>query len=102
MDTAKGNSSGTGACGEHIHLIWNGHEQHILKNTSYGKEVLKEQCSDTETTEPKPPKKNINLLLGASDSDDENERALVCSALDSYQAEPVISMDTSSGTVVEA
>ncbi|XP_077672048.1 uncharacterized protein LOC144264289 [Eretmochelys imbricata] len=36
-------------------------------------EVLKEQHSDVETTEPKPPKKKINLLLVAFDSDDENE-----------------------------
>ncbi|XP_050803930.1 small integral membrane protein 20 isoform X1 [Gopherus flavomarginatus] len=32
-------------------------------------EVLKEQHSDAKTTEPKPPKKEINLLLVASDSD---------------------------------
>ncbi|EMP42494.1 hypothetical protein UY3_00235 [Chelonia mydas] len=35
--------------------------------------VLKEQHSDVETIEPEPPKKKINLLLVASDSDDENE-----------------------------
>ncbi|XP_053888420.1 uncharacterized protein LOC128839433 isoform X2 [Malaclemys terrapin pileata] len=56
-------------------------------------DVLKEQHSDAETIEHEPPKKKINLLLVASDSDDENEHALVHSALDSYQAEPVISMD---------
>uniref|UniRef100_A0A8C3S380 Uncharacterized protein n=1 Tax=Chelydra serpentina TaxID=8475 RepID=A0A8C3S380_CHESE len=56
-------------------------------------EVLKEQQSKVETTEPKPPKKKINLLLLASDSDDENEHASVCSALDRYRAEPIISMD---------
>ncbi|EMP25168.1 Ribonuclease T2 [Chelonia mydas] len=55
-------------------------------------EVLKEQHSDAETTEPEPPKKKINLLLVASDSDNENEN--VCSALDCYLAEPVICMDT--------
>ncbi|XP_053888523.1 single-stranded DNA-binding protein 2 isoform X2 [Malaclemys terrapin pileata] len=33
-------------------------------------EVLKEQHSDAETTEPEPPKKKINLLLVASDSDE--------------------------------
>ncbi|XP_043360501.1 protein SGT1 homolog isoform X1 [Dermochelys coriacea] len=55
--------------------------------------LLKEQHSDAETTEPKPPKKKINLLLMASDSDDESEHALVRSALDHYRAEPVISMD---------
>ncbi|XP_065406227.1 single-stranded DNA-binding protein 2 isoform X2 [Chrysemys picta bellii] len=33
-------------------------------------EVLKEQHSDTETTEPEPLKKKINLLLVASDSDE--------------------------------
>nr|XP_048700063.1 acetyl-CoA acetyltransferase, cytosolic isoform X3 [Caretta caretta] len=56
-------------------------------------EVLEEQHSDAETTEPKPPKKKINLLLVASDSDDENERASVCTALDHYQAESIISME---------
>ncbi|KAM7145428.1 zinc finger protein 354B-like isoform 7-T8 [Macrochelys suwanniensis] len=56
-------------------------------------EVIKEQHSDWEMTEPKPPKKKINLLLVASDSDNENERASVCTALDPYQAETVISMD---------
>ncbi|EMP39782.1 hypothetical protein UY3_02973 [Chelonia mydas] len=57
-------------------------------------EILKEQDSDAETTEPEPPKKKINLLLVASDSDDENKHALVCSALDRYPTEPIISMDT--------
>ncbi|XP_074981623.1 tubulin polymerization-promoting protein isoform X2 [Caretta caretta] len=56
-------------------------------------QVLKEQHSDVETTEPEPPKKKINLLLVASDSDDENEHASVCTALDHYQAEPVIGID---------
>ncbi|XP_048711127.1 nucleosome assembly protein 1-like 4 isoform X1 [Caretta caretta] len=53
-------------------------------------EVL-EQHSNVETTEPEPPK--INLLLVASDSDDESEHVLVCTALDCYRAESVISMD---------
>ncbi|EMP32483.1 hypothetical protein UY3_10382 [Chelonia mydas] len=67
------------------------------------RKVLKEQLKRAvaETTEPEPPKKKINLLLVASDSDDENEHALVCSALDCYRAEPVISMDMSYGIVVE-
>ncbi|EMP32584.1 hypothetical protein UY3_10283 [Chelonia mydas] len=56
-------------------------------------EVLKEQHSDAETTEPKPPKKKINLLLVASDSDDENEHVSVCTTLDRYQAESIISME---------
>ncbi|EMP37480.1 hypothetical protein UY3_05292 [Chelonia mydas] len=64
-------------------------------------EVLKEQCSSAETTEPKQPKKKINLLLVVSDSDDENENASVCTALDYYRAEPIMSMDTSSGMVVD-
>ncbi|EMP32800.1 hypothetical protein UY3_10072 [Chelonia mydas] len=55
-----------------------------------------------ETTEPEPPKKKINFLLVTSDSDDENEHVAVCTALDGYRAEPIISTDTSSGTVVEA
>ncbi|KAH1166605.1 hypothetical protein KIL84_015777 [Mauremys mutica] len=38
-------------------------------------EDLKEQHSDAETSEPKPPKKKTNLLLVASDSADENEHA---------------------------
>ncbi|XP_074988858.1 serine/threonine-protein phosphatase CPPED1 isoform X2 [Caretta caretta] len=54
-------------------------------------EVLKEQHFAAETTEPEPPKKKINLLLVASDSNDENEHASVRSALDHYRAEPVIS-----------
>ncbi|XP_038253661.1 E3 SUMO-protein ligase ZBED1-like [Dermochelys coriacea] len=54
-------------------------------------EVLKEQHSNVETTEPEPPKKKINLQLVA---DDENEHASVCTALDRYRAEPVISMET--------
>ncbi|KAH1179655.1 hypothetical protein KIL84_005705 [Mauremys mutica] len=56
-------------------------------------EVLKEQHLDAETTEPEPPEKKINVLLVASDSDNENEHASVCSALDCYRAEPIISMD---------
>ncbi|EMP34057.1 Centlein [Chelonia mydas] len=66
-------------------------------------EVLKEQHSDAGTTEPKPPKKKIYLLLVASDSDDENEHASVRTALDRYRAEPFISMDTCMfpGMVVE-
>ncbi|XP_074819985.1 arf-GAP domain and FG repeat-containing protein 1 isoform X9 [Natator depressus] len=56
-------------------------------------DVLKEQYSDAETTEPERPKKKINLLRVTSDSDDENEHASVCSALDSYRSEPIISMD---------
>nr|XP_048715200.1 coiled-coil domain-containing protein 66 isoform X4 [Caretta caretta] len=56
-------------------------------------ELLKEQHSDAETTEPKPPTQKINLLLVASDSDGENEYASVHSALNCYRAEPVISMD---------
>ncbi|EMP37461.1 Tubulin-specific chaperone C [Chelonia mydas] len=57
-------------------------------------EVLKEQHSSAETKEPEPPKKKINLLLVASDSDDKNEHASVLTALDCYRAEPVISVDT--------
>ncbi|EMP31919.1 RNA polymerase II-associated protein 3 [Chelonia mydas] len=60
---------------------------------SMASEVLKERRSDAETTEPEPSKKKINLLLVASDSDDENEHAF-CSALVRYQAEAIISMDT--------
>ncbi|EMP35035.1 hypothetical protein UY3_07793 [Chelonia mydas] len=56
-------------------------------------EVLTEQHSDAEMTESKPPKKKINHLLVASDSDDENEHELVRTALDHYRAEPVISMN---------
>nr|XP_048704291.1 uncharacterized protein LOC125635926 [Caretta caretta] len=56
-------------------------------------EVLKEQHSNSETTEPKPPKKKINLLLVASDSNDESEHASVCTALDHYRAEPLLSMN---------
>ncbi|EMP27880.1 hypothetical protein UY3_15008 [Chelonia mydas] len=63
-------------------------------------EVLKEKYSDAETTEPEPPKEKINLLLVASDSDDENEHAMGCIALDRYQAELVINMFP--GMVVEA
>ncbi|CAM4521580.1 unnamed protein product [Lepidochelys olivacea] len=55
-------------------------------------EVLKDQHFNAETTELEPPKKKINLLLVASDSDDENEHVSVCSAMDSYRAE-LISMD---------
>ncbi|CAM5143222.1 unnamed protein product [Eretmochelys imbricata] len=55
-------------------------------------EVLKDQHFNAETTELKPPKKKINLLLVASDSDDENEHVSVRSAMDSYRAE-LISMD---------
>ncbi|EMP38596.1 hypothetical protein UY3_04201 [Chelonia mydas] len=47
-------------------------------------EVLKEQHSNAETTEPEQPKKKINLLLVAPDSDDENECAAVRTALDHY------------------
>uniref|UniRef100_A0A8C0GIS5 HORMA domain-containing protein 1 n=1 Tax=Chelonoidis abingdonii TaxID=106734 RepID=A0A8C0GIS5_CHEAB len=39
---------------------------------------LKEQHSEVETTEPEPPKKEINLLLMASDSDNKNEHAVFC------------------------
>ncbi|EMP23945.1 hypothetical protein UY3_19012 [Chelonia mydas] len=53
-------------------------------------EVLKEQHSDAENTEPERSKEKINLLLMASDSDDENEHVSVCSALDRYQVESVI------------
>ncbi|EMP34431.1 hypothetical protein UY3_08407 [Chelonia mydas] len=56
-------------------------------------EVSKEQHFNAETTKPEPSKKKINLLLVASDSDDENEHASVRSALDHYRAEPVISVD---------
>ncbi|EMP38358.1 Nucleoporin Nup43 [Chelonia mydas] len=63
-----------------------------LLNAHEAEKVLKEQHSDAETTEPEPPKKK-NLLPVASDSDDENECALVHTALDSYQAQSVISMD---------
>ncbi|EMP34416.1 hypothetical protein UY3_08448 [Chelonia mydas] len=49
--------------------------------------------TDTETSEPKPPKKKINLLLVVSDSDDKNEHALVHTALDCYRAESVMSTD---------
>ncbi|XP_043377993.1 arf-GAP domain and FG repeat-containing protein 1 isoform X7 [Chelonia mydas] len=56
-------------------------------------DVLKEQYSDAETTDPERPKKKINLLRVTSDSEDENEHASVSSALDSYQSEPIISMD---------
>uniref|UniRef100_A0A8C3ISR3 TBC1 domain family member 12 n=1 Tax=Chrysemys picta bellii TaxID=8478 RepID=A0A8C3ISR3_CHRPI len=55
--------------------------------------VLKEQHLIAEITEPEPPKKKINLLVVASDSDDENEYASVSCALDCYRAEPVIGMD---------
>ncbi|CAM4621099.1 unnamed protein product [Caretta caretta] len=55
-------------------------------------EVLKDQHFNAETTELEPPKKKINLLLVASDSDDENEHVSVRSAMDSYRAE-LISMD---------
>ncbi|CAM5086851.1 unnamed protein product [Natator depressus] len=55
-------------------------------------EVLKDQHFNAETTELEPPEKKINLLLVASDSDDENEHVLVHSAMDSYRAE-LISMD---------
>ncbi|EMP25186.1 Olfactory receptor 51G2 [Chelonia mydas] len=41
---------------------------------------------------PSHQNKEINLLLVASDSDDEH--ASVCSSLDLYRAEPVISMDS--------
>ncbi|KAH1185931.1 hypothetical protein KIL84_018680, partial [Mauremys mutica] len=47
-------------------------------------EVLKEQHSNAETTEPKPPKNKINFLLVAFDSDEENEHALVCIVLNRY------------------
>ncbi|XP_073215986.1 arf-GAP domain and FG repeat-containing protein 1 isoform X10 [Lepidochelys kempii] len=47
-------------------------------------DVLKEQYSNAETTEPERPKKKINLLRVTSDSDDENEHASICSALDSF------------------
>ncbi|XP_048721097.1 arf-GAP domain and FG repeat-containing protein 1 isoform X5 [Caretta caretta] len=47
-------------------------------------DVLKEQYSNAETTEPERPKKKVNLLRVTSDSDDENEHASVCSALDSF------------------
>nr|XP_048699257.1 uncharacterized protein LOC125633676 [Caretta caretta] len=47
-------------------------------------EVLEEQHSDAETTDPETPKKKINLLLVGSDSDNENEHLLVCTALDCY------------------
>ncbi|CAM4421562.1 unnamed protein product [Caretta caretta] len=57
-------------------------------------EVLKEQHSDEETTEPEPPKNKINLLLVSSDTDNENEHVLlVRSTLDHYRAEPIISLD---------
>ncbi|EMP26075.1 hypothetical protein UY3_16845 [Chelonia mydas] len=56
-------------------------------------EALKEQRFNAETTEPESPEKKINLLLVASDSDDENEHMSVCSALDRYRAEPIISRD---------
>ncbi|KAM7145911.1 casein kinase I isoform 1-T1 [Macrochelys suwanniensis] len=56
-------------------------------------EVFKKQHSYLETTEPEPPKKKINLLLVASDSDVENEHASVCPPLDCYRAEPIISME---------
>ncbi|XP_065415584.1 Krueppel-like factor 13 isoform X1 [Chrysemys picta bellii] len=57
-------------------------------------EVLKEQNSDVETTEPEPPKKKINPLQVASDSNDENEHVSICTALDRYRAETLISMET--------
>ncbi|EMP24430.1 General transcription factor IIH subunit 1 [Chelonia mydas] len=60
---------------------------------TYPAEVLEEQHFDAETTEPERPKKKINLLLVASDADDENEHVLVRTALDGYRTEPVISMD---------
>ncbi|EMP37962.1 hypothetical protein UY3_04855 [Chelonia mydas] len=56
-------------------------------------EILKQQQSDAETTESELLKRKINLRLVASDSDDENEHVLVFTALDRYQAEPIISMD---------
>ncbi|XP_014455781.1 E3 SUMO-protein ligase ZBED1 [Alligator mississippiensis] len=56
-------------------------------------EVLKEQHSDAEPTEPEPPQKKISLLLVASDSDDENEGVPVRTALDRYKAEPIIPME---------
>ncbi|EMP41286.1 hypothetical protein UY3_01522 [Chelonia mydas] len=58
-------------------------------------EDLKEQQSDAQTTEPEPPKKKIPLLVIVSHSDDESKHASVCTALDRYRAEPIISMDTS-------
>ncbi|XP_074989316.1 glutamate receptor ionotropic, kainate 1 isoform X5 [Caretta caretta] len=45
---------------------------------------------------PNHQKRKINLLLVASDSDDENEHVSVCTALDCYQAEPIINMDACS------
>ncbi|EMP41405.1 Eukaryotic translation initiation factor 4 gamma 3 [Chelonia mydas] len=68
------------------------HSQGMLPDDDPGEgtsEVLKEQYSDGETTEPEPPKKKINLLLVAPASDDENEHASVRTALDRYRAEPV-------------
>ncbi|EMP37403.1 hypothetical protein UY3_05384 [Chelonia mydas] len=53
---------------------------------------LAEPADAAETTEPKPPKKKINLLLVACDSAYENEHVLVRTALDCCCAE-LISMD---------
>ncbi|EMP27113.1 hypothetical protein UY3_15798 [Chelonia mydas] len=62
---------------------------HLLASTKlFGvghlSEVLKEHQSNTETKEPEPPKKKINLLLVSSDLNDERERASVRTALDYY------------------
>ncbi|EMP24135.1 hypothetical protein UY3_18772 [Chelonia mydas] len=62
-----------------------GWEPGTAANGSFRGEVLKEQHSDVEATEPKPPTKKINLLLVASDLDDDNEHASVRTVLDSYR-----------------
>nr|XP_025038056.1 zinc finger BED domain-containing protein 1-like [Pelodiscus sinensis] len=54
-------------------------------------EVLEEQSPDAETRETEPPPKKLNLLLLASDSDDENEHGSIRTVLDRYRAEPAIS-----------
>ncbi|XP_075779778.1 E3 SUMO-protein ligase ZBED1-like [Pelodiscus sinensis] len=56
-------------------------------------EILKEQHSNAEITETEPPKKKINLSFIASVSDDENKHVSVCTALDRYRAESIISME---------
>ena len=58
--------------------------------------MIKEEIAlqpNKETTDPVPPKKKINLLLVASDSEDEVEAA-DNACVDRYRAEPCTSMET--------
>ncbi|EMP24108.1 Transcriptional repressor p66-alpha [Chelonia mydas] len=41
-DIAEGKTA-TGTCGKHTHLMWNGHEQRVSKNTSYRKKSSPEE-----------------------------------------------------------